>query len=192
MPALPLDEAGKYVAAAYVVFVALILIYVAITALTRDSAAVLTETGAGMLQGVLATDWQKPDYLGIEVFRDTPSFVPLCLWAIDLRSSPLPFSFGLVDGVRQTTDDTRKDVEAAVARLVRLQHVVLIHVVAHDAGHVAAEARILDRTGAEHGGFRFEAVGSEAELPDRARAAFAAALATQVPGSTLELPSHAE
>jgi hypothetical protein len=32
MPALPLDEAGKYVAAAYVVFVALILIYVAIMA----------------------------------------------------------------------------------------------------------------------------------------------------------------
>ena len=30
MPALPLDEAGKYVAGAYVVFVALILIYVAI------------------------------------------------------------------------------------------------------------------------------------------------------------------
>ena len=30
MPALPLDEAGRYVAAAYVVFVALILIYVAI------------------------------------------------------------------------------------------------------------------------------------------------------------------
>ena len=37
MPALPLDEAGKYVAGAYVVFVALILIYVAIMAakLTR-------------------------------------------------------------------------------------------------------------------------------------------------------------
>ena len=32
MPALPLDEAGKYVAAAYVVFVALILLYVAIMA----------------------------------------------------------------------------------------------------------------------------------------------------------------
>ena len=32
MPALPLDEAGKYVAAAYLVFVALILIYVAIMA----------------------------------------------------------------------------------------------------------------------------------------------------------------
>ncbi len=30
MPALPLDEAGKYVAGAYVVFVALILIYVAV------------------------------------------------------------------------------------------------------------------------------------------------------------------
>ena len=30
MPALPLDEAGKYVAGAYGVFIALILIYVAI------------------------------------------------------------------------------------------------------------------------------------------------------------------
>ena len=30
MPALPLDEAGQYVAGAYIVFVALILIYVAI------------------------------------------------------------------------------------------------------------------------------------------------------------------
>jgi len=32
IPALPLDEAGKYVAAAYLVFLALILIYVAIMA----------------------------------------------------------------------------------------------------------------------------------------------------------------
>jgi type II secretory pathway component PulM len=32
MPALPLDEAGKYVAGAYVVFLLLILIYVAIMA----------------------------------------------------------------------------------------------------------------------------------------------------------------
>jgi hypothetical protein len=31
-PALPLDEAGKYVAAAYVVFLALVVIYVAIMA----------------------------------------------------------------------------------------------------------------------------------------------------------------
>jgi hypothetical protein len=30
LPALPLDEAGKYVAGAYVVFVTLILVYVAI------------------------------------------------------------------------------------------------------------------------------------------------------------------
>ena len=33
MPALPLDEAGKYVAAAYLVFLALLLVYVAIMAL---------------------------------------------------------------------------------------------------------------------------------------------------------------
>jgi hypothetical protein len=32
VPALPLDEAGKYVAAAYLVFLALLLIYVAIMA----------------------------------------------------------------------------------------------------------------------------------------------------------------
>ena len=32
MPALPLEEAGKYVAGAYVVFLALVLIYVAIMA----------------------------------------------------------------------------------------------------------------------------------------------------------------
>jgi hypothetical protein len=33
MPALPLHEAGKYVAGAYLVFLALILIYVAIMAM---------------------------------------------------------------------------------------------------------------------------------------------------------------
>ena len=36
MPALPLDEAGKYVAGAYVVFVALLLIYVAIIAVRLE------------------------------------------------------------------------------------------------------------------------------------------------------------
>jgi hypothetical protein len=36
MPALPLDEAGKYVAGAYVVFVGLLLIYVAIMAVRID------------------------------------------------------------------------------------------------------------------------------------------------------------
>ena len=35
MPALPLDEAGKYVAAAYLVFLALILAYVAIMAVRQ-------------------------------------------------------------------------------------------------------------------------------------------------------------
>ena len=33
MPALPLDEAGEYVAAAYLIFLALLLIYVAIMAM---------------------------------------------------------------------------------------------------------------------------------------------------------------
>jgi hypothetical protein len=33
MPALPLDEAGKYVAGAYVVFFAMVLIYVVIMAI---------------------------------------------------------------------------------------------------------------------------------------------------------------
>jgi hypothetical protein len=32
MPALPLDEAGKYVAAAYLIFLALLIIYIAIMA----------------------------------------------------------------------------------------------------------------------------------------------------------------
>ena len=46
MPALPLGEAGKYVAAAYLVFLALILIYVAIMAtrlsrIQRDVAELL-------------------------------------------------------------------------------------------------------------------------------------------------------
>lgn len=36
MPALPLDEAGKYVAAAYLIFLALILAYVAIMAVRQE------------------------------------------------------------------------------------------------------------------------------------------------------------
>ena len=45
MPALPLDDAGPYVAAAYLVFLALILIYVAVMAsklvrIARDLAEV--------------------------------------------------------------------------------------------------------------------------------------------------------
>jgi hypothetical protein len=37
MPALPLGEAGKYVAAAYLVFLAIVLIYVAIMAVRLAS-----------------------------------------------------------------------------------------------------------------------------------------------------------
>jgi hypothetical protein len=50
-PALPLHTAGKYVAAAYIVFVALILVYVAIMAVRlrrteRDLAALRDEVTA--------------------------------------------------------------------------------------------------------------------------------------------------
>jgi Tfp pilus assembly protein PilO len=36
MPALPLDEAGQYVAAAYLVFVVLLIVYVAIMAVRME------------------------------------------------------------------------------------------------------------------------------------------------------------
>ena len=55
MPALPLDEAGRYVAAAYLVFLALLLVYVAIMAakLARigrelGELAELADPGAGL------------------------------------------------------------------------------------------------------------------------------------------------
>jgi hypothetical protein len=56
MPALPLDEAGKYVAAAYVVFVLLLVVYIAIMAakLNRISRE-LTEIAD------LAESRQQPD-----------------------------------------------------------------------------------------------------------------------------------
>jgi hypothetical protein len=48
MPALPLDEAGKYVAGAYVVFLTLIVVYVAIIGakiarIERELAALLED-----------------------------------------------------------------------------------------------------------------------------------------------------
>ena len=48
MPALPLDEAGKYVAGAYVVFFTLIVVYVAIIGMKiarieRDLTAIVEE-----------------------------------------------------------------------------------------------------------------------------------------------------
>ena len=50
MPALPLDEAGKYVAGAYVVFLTLIVVYVAIIAakiarIEREVAQLVAELG---------------------------------------------------------------------------------------------------------------------------------------------------
>ena len=50
MPALPLDEAGKYVAGAYVVFLTLIVVYVAIIAvkiarIEREVAELVAELG---------------------------------------------------------------------------------------------------------------------------------------------------
>jgi len=54
MPALPLDEAGKYVAGAYIVFMVLLVVYVAIMAAKlgriekelRDVAAIAEERKA--------------------------------------------------------------------------------------------------------------------------------------------------
>ena len=50
MPALPLDEAGKYVAGAYVVFLTLIVVYVAIIStkiarIEREVAELVAELG---------------------------------------------------------------------------------------------------------------------------------------------------
>jgi hypothetical protein len=50
VPALPLDEAGKYVAGAYVVFLTLIVVYVAIIAtkigrIEREVAELVAELG---------------------------------------------------------------------------------------------------------------------------------------------------
>jgi hypothetical protein len=52
LPALPLHEAGKYVAAAYIVVFAVVLIYVAIMAvrlsrMQRELAALVSERAAG-------------------------------------------------------------------------------------------------------------------------------------------------
>jgi len=55
MPALPLDEAGKYVAAAYVVFAVLLLVYVGIMAVRlariQREIADLAERVAGRRNG---------------------------------------------------------------------------------------------------------------------------------------------
>ena len=69
MPALPLDDAGKYVAAAYVVFVLLLVVYIGIMAaklnrISRDleELAELAEKkrGAGSLEHGAATPETVP------------------------------------------------------------------------------------------------------------------------------------
>ena len=61
MPALPLDEAGKYVAGAYVVFVAVILLYVAIMAakiarIARQISALQGDPGGEPFEGTSEDD----------------------------------------------------------------------------------------------------------------------------------------
>jgi hypothetical protein len=61
VPALPLDEAGKYVAGAYVVFLALILIYVAIIAakiarIDRHISALQGDPYGGPFEGAAEDD----------------------------------------------------------------------------------------------------------------------------------------
>jgi len=63
-PALPLDEAGTYVAAAYLVFVALLLIYVAIMAsklsrIEREVVALADLVDAKEKDGAAATPSER-------------------------------------------------------------------------------------------------------------------------------------
>jgi hypothetical protein len=64
MPALPLDEAGKYVAGAYVVFVVLIGVYVAIMAaklqrIERDLAQLAGFAEQRAIRDRMATDHER-------------------------------------------------------------------------------------------------------------------------------------
>ncbi|MGZ8512387.1 MAG: hypothetical protein ACXWWL_03015 [Candidatus Limnocylindria bacterium] len=60
MPALPLDEAGKYVAAAYVVFLALVLLYVAIMAAKLARIDRELDELADLAEGRLRPDEEAP------------------------------------------------------------------------------------------------------------------------------------
>ena len=59
MPALPLDEAGKYVAGAYLVFLALILIYVAVMAIRQARLQKEIDELASLVEARLDRDEQK-------------------------------------------------------------------------------------------------------------------------------------
>jgi len=69
MPALPLDEAGKYVAAAYVVFVVLLVIYIGIMAAKlgriSDELEELAEIAEGKAPGEPAAEADaQPETVG--------------------------------------------------------------------------------------------------------------------------------
>ena len=59
MPALPLHEAGKYVAGAYLVFLALILIYVAVMAIRQARLQKEIEELATLVEARLDRDEEK-------------------------------------------------------------------------------------------------------------------------------------
>ena len=59
MPALPLDEAGKYVAGAYLVFLALILIYVAVMAIRQARLQKEIDELASLIEARLDRDEEK-------------------------------------------------------------------------------------------------------------------------------------
>ena len=71
MPALPLDEAGKYVAAAYLVFLALMLIYVAIMAVrsAASSASWPSSTSSPTARRRRARARSRPPSPGAEAVR---------------------------------------------------------------------------------------------------------------------------
>jgi len=59
MPALPLHEAGKYVAGAYLVFLALILIYVAVMAIRQARLQKEINELAALVEARLDRDEEK-------------------------------------------------------------------------------------------------------------------------------------
>ena len=59
MPALPLDEAGKYVAGAYLVFLALVLVYVAVMAIRQARLQREIDELAALVEARLDRDEQK-------------------------------------------------------------------------------------------------------------------------------------
>jgi len=59
MPALPLDEAGKYVAGAYLVFLALILVYVAVMAIRQARLQREIDELASLVEARLDRDEEK-------------------------------------------------------------------------------------------------------------------------------------